>query len=350
MKKRIVKRILCGMLVTAMGLAALAGCGNAEPESTGVEKEPIDSEPGQFTEAENAEEGNMVGMANPWVDITEAEANEIVMRLFKMPEGAESLGWMKCEELGDPDKYLSPLVQLSFSMDDLIFTARAQQGAAEDADIAGLYVEWTDGPNDVTLANWGEGHMQGKTYRSINDTGYVDLITWYDIEIGILYSLSCAAEDLDGFDIQAVAEQMYSADNEPYNGIPDAPEVKETSDGVYGAHMQFSDRDKIGTQNDVGVFYDIVYQSMLNENDLYIVGSMSYKNSKDQDAMFISDDQAHIFTIDGNTEFEMRGGESGAEKVTVQEFTDYLTELMDTGLYLEIEVENGTVKVASISA
>ena len=35
------------------------------------------------------------------------------------------------------------------------------------------------------------------------------------LEIGIKYSLSVAAEDLDGFDIQAIAEQMYCAENEP---------------------------------------------------------------------------------------------------------------------------------------
>ena len=50
--------------------------------------------------------------------------------------------------------------------------------------------------------------------RQKNDAGYVDQITWYDIEVGISYSLSVAAADLDGFDIQAVAEQMYSEEAE----------------------------------------------------------------------------------------------------------------------------------------
>jgi hypothetical protein len=62
--------------------------------------------------------------------------------------------------------------------------------------------------------------MPGKVYRSINDSGYVDMITWYDMEIGISYSLSVAAKDLDGFDIQAVAEQMYAEENEPYGNEP----------------------------------------------------------------------------------------------------------------------------------
>ena len=175
------------------------------------EKELVDAKEalsGNKVTVEKTDSG--VGMANPWTEITEEEADRLVARLFKAPEGAEDVIWFKCEELGDKSKNLSPLVQLSFTLNGLPFTARAQQGAPEDADIAGLYVDWTVGPEDATLANWGQGKMAGKTYRSMNDTGYVDLITWYDVEIGIAYSLSTAAADLDGFDIQAIAEQMYA--------------------------------------------------------------------------------------------------------------------------------------------
>lgn len=175
------------------------------------EKELVDAKEalsGNKVTVERTDSG--VGMANPWTEITEEEANQLVARLFKAPEGAEDVIWFKCEDLGDKSQNLSPMVQLSFTLNGLPFTARAQQGASEDADTAGLYVNWTAGPEDVTLANWGQGKMAGKTYRSMNDTGYVDLITWYDVEIGIAYSLSTAAEDLDGFDIQAIAEQMYA--------------------------------------------------------------------------------------------------------------------------------------------
>ena len=175
------------------------------------EKELVDAKEalsGNKVTVEKTDSG--VGMANPWTEITEEEADRLVARLFKAPEGAEDVTWFKCEELGDKSKNLSPMVQLSFTLNGLPFTARAQQGAPEDADIAGLYVDWTVGPEDATLANWGQGKMAGKTYRSMNDTGYVDLITWYDVEIGIAYSLSTAAADLDGFDIQAIAEQMYA--------------------------------------------------------------------------------------------------------------------------------------------
>ena len=60
--------------------------------------------------------------------------------------------------------------------------------------------------------------MAGQSYRAITDTEYIDLITWYDVEIGIAYALTVSDADLDGFDIQAIAEQMYTADNEPYVG------------------------------------------------------------------------------------------------------------------------------------
>ena len=206
------KSIIAMLGIVGIGVALLAGCGakKAQPGPDGPVVDDISSTPSG--EGQNMA-GNMVGMANPWVEITEKEANEVCTRLFKAPEGANVQAWQKCESLGDPAKSLGPLVQLNFELDGLEFTARAQQGANEEDDISGIYVDWTVGPEDVTLANWGGGNMAGRTYRYIGDDGYTDLITWYDIEIGIKYSLSVSADDLDGFDIQAVAEQMYSAEN-----------------------------------------------------------------------------------------------------------------------------------------
>ena len=217
------KRKLIAILAASVFTCTLmSGCGGAQsaPETGSTEQTETVSEAASESskeagaDASAASTEEAVGMANPWVEITEEEANANCMRLFKAPDGATDLVWSKCDELGDPDNGVGPLIQLSFNLDNTNLTARAQQGAAEDTDIAGLYVEWTVGPEDTKLANWGEGNMPAKTYRSINDTGYVDLITWYDVEIGISYALSAAAKDLDGFDIQAVAEQMYVAESE----------------------------------------------------------------------------------------------------------------------------------------
>ena len=232
------RKFISSIMALTMAAGIISGCGSAsstsdtpeqaaatedsvseaaEAESTEAEStEESDAEASEATEeAESAEsdEEDSVGMANPWVDITEEEATANCPRLFKAPEGATDISWMMCEELGDPDTGKGPMIQLSFMLDGLSYTARAQAGAAEDEDIAGNFVEWTVGPEDVTLANWGEGNMTGKSYRSINDSGYLDMITWYDVEIGIAYSLTVGAEDLDGFDIQAVAEQMYAGEN-----------------------------------------------------------------------------------------------------------------------------------------
>ena len=201
-KMRSLKKVILSAVLIA-AIASVAGCGSkTEPAAPAAPAEPAAAE-------------KEAGIANPWVEITEEEADKICPRMFKAPEGATELVWMKCESLGDPDKGTGPLIQLKFKLDGNEFTARAQYGVAEDDDISGIYATWDAGPDDCTLANWGEGHMSGKSYGLVDDEGYTHLITWYDIEIGIKYSLSVTAVDLDGFDIQGVAEQMYSADNEP---------------------------------------------------------------------------------------------------------------------------------------
>ena len=211
------KKLISIIAVLTMASACVAGCGSTQTQETNDNAEVTEA---ATVEASAAAEEATVQMANPWVEISEEEASEACARLFKAPEGATNVTWRICKDLGNPEQGIGPLVQLDFTLDDMPFTARAQQGASEDADIAGNYVEWTVGPEDTTLANWGEGNMTGKFYRSIGDTGYVDMITWYDIEIGISYSLSVAAADLDGFDIQAVAEQMYNGENEPFADMP----------------------------------------------------------------------------------------------------------------------------------
>ncbi|MBO5998982.1 MAG: hypothetical protein J6P87_04765 [Lachnospiraceae bacterium] len=219
------RRMICMVSAIVLAASLMAGCAVQVPAagtapSTAGEAEVI-------AETDTGEETAEVGMANPWVEITEEEAESHCVRLFKVPDGAELIDWMMLVGSEEQSVVNEPLIQLSFKTEDpeRIFTARAQQGAPEDLDIAGLYVDWTV-EDETTLANWGEGHMPARNYRAINDTGMVDLVTWYDIEIGILYTLSTAADDLAGFDIRAIAEAMYDPENEPFTG-PDEEEVDE---------------------------------------------------------------------------------------------------------------------------
>ena len=190
-------------------MTALAGCGAAPtqeaPEEQAEETAALETE---IAEESGTEAEQEVGMENPWREITEEEAEEAVPNLFKVPDEADVLAWTMLDDASEANGISDPMVDLQFSMDDMIFDARAQVTGDEYMDLSGLNYEWT-AEDETTLAGWGEGHMSAKTYRSINDSGMIDLITWYDTEIGISYSLSVAAADLEGFDIQAVAEQMY---------------------------------------------------------------------------------------------------------------------------------------------
>ena len=190
--------------------------------------------------------GNAVGMANPWVEITEEEAHGYCPQLFKAPDGAEAQAWMVCGDLADPSTGVGPMIQLSFAQYGMNFTARAQKGVSEAADISGMYTEWTAVLEDVTLANWDNS---GKMYRAINDTGYIDLITWFNPAAGVKYSLSVAAADLDGFDIQAVAEQMYAGEDQDQQAASGAfTGVQGTEFVVPDGFIQLDETPNIGYQ------------------------------------------------------------------------------------------------------
>ena len=73
-----------------------------------------------------------------------------------------------------------------------------------------------------------------------------------------------------------------------------------------------SDRDKIDTTNDYGVFYRVVYKASLEGDELTACGSMDYRNSRDQDPITISSDIAHVFKVDDNTVY-LKDGEEGTE-------------------------------------
>lgn len=177
---------------------AMTGCGSKEEPTT------------EATTVEEPVDGGM-GMVNPWQDCTEEEAKAECPHLFKAPDGAEDVKWSLMTNQAEGHEKDSKLVQMTFKLNGNEFCARAQQGIAESEEIHGMYYTWT-ATDDTTLANWGGGEMKAKTYRAVTDEEMADVITWYDSENSISYSLSVAAKDLDGFDIRAIAEQMYSGE------------------------------------------------------------------------------------------------------------------------------------------
>ena len=139
-------------------------------------------------------------LANPWREITEEEAKALCPLSVAVPDGAENVQWSVMESAEEP------LVQLSFDLDGNFFTARAQVTGDPEADISGMYYDWTY-QREESLKNWGDAPC--RSFRFIGDEGYADLCTWYDGENALSYSLGVTAEDLDGFDLLAIAEALH---------------------------------------------------------------------------------------------------------------------------------------------
>ena len=147
---------------------------------------------------QSTQEEEITQIANPWREISEAEAKEIYPQSFMIPDGAINTAWSVMETAEAP-----ALLQFEFDLYQNRFTARQQQTNQPDTDLSGMYYTWTAQDN-ITLCNG----LTGSMYRYIGENEYVDLCTWYDEASGMSYSLSVTAEDLDGFDLQAVAEAL----------------------------------------------------------------------------------------------------------------------------------------------
>ena len=188
------------IIASVMILAMATGCGNEEKsEKTTATTEAV-------TEAETTTEELVGGdqIANPWRDITEDEAAVTVPRLFTSPEGAQNVKWSVME---DGNKQ-PPMAQLVFTLDETEYTARAQVGTEEE-DISGMYYEWTS-TEEITLSNWGKGNQKATAYSFVeNDAVRVMVVTWFDSEPGVNYSLSTVGDDLNGLDLAAIADQIY---------------------------------------------------------------------------------------------------------------------------------------------
>ena len=309
--KRIVGMIMAGLLAGAV----MTGCGNSaqepektEPETTQdaavgetTETETAEAETEETAEAETTEtQENETEVANPWKECTEEEAKAACPRLFKAPEGAVVNGWTMMEPENSESGVPGPLVQLDFRMEGVDFCARAQYGAGENEDISGMNYDWTV-TDDVTLANWGEGNMPGKHSRNVEDDWTVDLLTWYDIEIGIAYSLSAEATDLDGFDIQAIAEQMYDGANEPMTDAPDDENAENPVAKYAGQYYVGKGNLSISPEGADGAMIEVWWGSSAAEHSEWVM-----HGTFDESTMTItySDCEKHDYTLNEDGEVE----------------------------------------------
>ena len=176
-------------IIALLMILALTACGQTAPA------------------AEKAQGGESEQLANPWRDVTEAEAQTLCPKSLRVPMGAKNAIWSAMESAADASGVPGALVQLSFELNGLSFTARQQRTDDKDADLSGMFYNWTV-QEDSTLRTPTGGTIPCKTFRYLGEDENADLCTWYDAEAGVAYSLGVAAKDLDGFDLRAVADAM----------------------------------------------------------------------------------------------------------------------------------------------
>jgi len=144
-------------------------------------------------------------------------------------------------------------------------------------------------------------------------------------------------------DSEQESEEILSADD------TSVPAEYETADGFMSSFLLASDRDKIDTTNDYGVLYRVVYEASLEGDELIACGSMDYRNTREQDSITISSDLKHVFKVDDSTVYQ-KGGEESIETISKEEFAELLGSRKDSGMFLGIEIKNGVVTTAELSA
>ena len=122
------------------------------------------------------------------------------------------------------------------------------------------------------------------------------------------------------------------------------------TDGVWSAYLLASDADKSGTTDADGTTYAIIYSAEATADEIVVYGAMNFRNSKDQDPIAITENTSHMFKVDSSTKYQMTGGEAGPDDVSKDEFFEYITSLIDSGLGFEVEVVNGVAVTMQIQS
>lgn len=180
------KRVL--ILTVLLSIAALSACGAKESNTSNT--------------ADNGEA--TVGIANPWTESDREGVLEATGFDLVAPDGAEDVVYSYMQE--------ESLAQVSYTLDGNEWTYRVRPTDALE-DLSGMCYEW-DIEEDGTV-----GNMEAKLYAysdATEDTEFIDdvfavhVINWYDNEEKATHSLSVSGKNVNGLDIEVIAEQMAS--------------------------------------------------------------------------------------------------------------------------------------------
>ena len=164
------KKIVAIMTACVMALMC-AGCGAAKTEAT----------------------EETVALPNPMVEVTADELMDKLGLSFNVPDGAEDVKYFVIN---------NEMAEMRFTYNTVNCCARIKP-TVEFEDISGMYYKWN--VEETGKVSYNEAQI--KRYNGNDIT--VDACLWFDAAPGLMYSVTADGKDLDGFDIQAVAEQTY---------------------------------------------------------------------------------------------------------------------------------------------
>ena len=136
----------------------------------------------------------------PWVETTAEEIMEKLGFEFGMPEGIQDPTYTMLEDY--------KLAEMRFTLEaygeDMTFTARIMS-ESEFRNMSGVMANEWSAEEDCEFHG-----LQAQLLRVDLDTGeIIEIFLWFDVVPGLMYSVTVHGTDLDGFDIQAIAEQLY---------------------------------------------------------------------------------------------------------------------------------------------
>ncbi len=332
---------------------ALTGCGSnaqvaetpaaqeseAQPET---QQETVSAAVETVAETETEQETEAPA---EWRETTEEEAKGLIPNLFMVPAGAELQCWKVLDNGTQVDGVKEPIVKMEFMEAPLYFIATAQVTGDEALNTSSVELDWI-AEEDATLSSWGDGNVPGKIYRGEVEGSPLDLITWHDPKVGVSYAVQTVLMDADGFDIQAIAEQM----SDPANKLGTASAEGDTKTDTTGTTTA-SDQDTASGEDKKPAATDTASR-MFNEGDAKtliseLVGEMGLTKVDADDAekgMFIGGDfiAKYGYKSDGNGSYQNYYtfydlGDAMGATVTIMGWTT--TAYYDYGVYTFDEVK-----------
>ena len=180
------KKVIAILLVCIMTACTLCGC---------VKNEQTQAQPETQTQTQTQDQGQTVGLPNPMVEVADSKAMEdqLGVGLGPVTNASDVKYYVISGEMGE----------MQCMLDSTKITARVK-ASAEYEDISGIYAEYDHSEE------WTINGRQGNIYDFTTDEGTTEVCLWFDAVPGIMYCVTASAADLDGFDITAIAQQVFA--------------------------------------------------------------------------------------------------------------------------------------------